>query len=118
MYAWLSQQMIMRLRPLDSPMLANIVETAIACRIRWSEASGGYYVVSGPRILFDFLLETKISFDFQTLIPCIVKMKLCDFLQLPLVLLLYEFYPCVRCDLRTVYKPGYYLVSQELTQLY
>ncbi|EOY00172.1 Uncharacterized protein TCM_009866 [Theobroma cacao] len=36
-------QMIMRLRSLDSPMLANIVETAMACGIWWSEAPRGLF---------------------------------------------------------------------------
>ncbi|EOY08864.1 Uncharacterized protein TCM_024119 [Theobroma cacao] len=65
MYEWLGHQMIRQLRLLDSPMSANIVENAMACGIRWSEALVGYYVVAGPRILFDLLLETKNLFGFS-----------------------------------------------------
>ncbi|EOY18514.1 Nitrate excretion transporter 1, putative [Theobroma cacao] len=38
-------QMILRLRLLDSLMSINIIETAMACGIWWSEAPGGYYVI-------------------------------------------------------------------------
>ncbi|EOY21499.1 Uncharacterized protein TCM_013143 [Theobroma cacao] len=65
MYAWLGHQMITQLRPLDALMSANIVEIAMACEIRWSEAPGFYYVVAGPQVLVDLLLETKNLFGFS-----------------------------------------------------